>query len=268
MSVRLVFHGELVELLNKNGTPGSIRELLRTAPVKDLVESQGIPHTEVGSIVTSSGEERDFRYTPDFGETLHIHPHEPPVDVTKGTVLFPRPFEKIRFIVDVNVGRLAKLLRIGGFDTLYNPKWGDGEIAEKAHTEERVLLTRDRELLKRNAVLRGRLIRSFDPWGQFGEVITFFGLGEKIDLFSRCPRCNKLLEPVKKEDVIDRLEPLTRLMYDSFTICPRCGQIYWQGSHHSRIREKMAESLARAIRTKPVPFVPKDRPGSGCRHPG
>lgn len=245
MPVRLVFHGELIELLNKNGTPGSVRELIRTAPVKDLVESQGVPHTEVGSILTASGAKRGFWYTPEFGESLHIHPHEPPVDVSKSTVLVPRPFGKILFIVDVNVGRLAKLLRIGGFDTLYNPHWEDREIAEKARDQERVLLTRDRELLKRNAVIRGRLVRSPAPWDQFGEVISFYGLEGTIELFSRCPRCNKLLEPVEKEDIIDRLEPLTRIMYDSFTMCPCCGQIYWRGSHHSRIREKMAASLAR-----------------------
>ncbi|MFP4482143.1 MAG: Mut7-C RNAse domain-containing protein [Thermovirgaceae bacterium] len=246
MPVWLVFHGDLVDLLNKNTDPGSVRELFRTAPVKDLVESQGIPHTEAGSIVTAEGGEKAFDYTPGSGETLHVYPHKPPVDVTKGSLLFPHPFGEIRFIVDVNVGRLAKLLRIAGFDTLYNQKWEDSEIAEKAREEERILLTRDRELLKRNAVIRGRLIRSPDPWDQFGEVVTFFGLREKIDLFSRCPKCNGPLKTVDKEEIIDQLEPLTRLMYDTFTRCPGCGQIYWCGSHHSRIREKMAASLSRA----------------------
>ncbi len=246
MPVRLVFHGELVDLLNKNGTPGSVRKLLRTAPIKDLVESQGIPHTEVGSIVTASGKKTGFGYKPAFGEALHIHPHEPPVDVTKETPLFPQPFKEARFLVDVNVGRLAKLLRIGGFDTLYNPKWEDSMLADKACAEKRILLTRDRELLKRNAVIWGHLVRSSAPWDQFGEVVVFFGLQAKIDLFTRCPKCNDLLEPVEKEQVLDRLEPLTRLMYDTFTRCPRCGQVYWQGSHHSRIREKIAASLARS----------------------
>lgn len=246
MPVWLEFHGTLAGLLNRNDNPGGTRKLRRTAPVKDLVESQGVPHTEVGSIVTVSGEKKGFNYTPAFGETLHIHPHEPPVDVTKETTLFPHPFNEARFIVDVNVGRLAKLLRIGGFDTLYDPKWGDSTLADKACAEERILLTRDRELLKRNAVIWGHLVRSSDPWDQFGEVVVFFGLQAKIDLFTRCPKCNDLLEPVEKEHILDRIEPLTRLMYDTFTRCPRCGQIYWRGSHHSRIREKMAASLARA----------------------
>lgn len=246
MAIRLVFHGGLSALLNNRGVyPETTRELFRSAPVKDLVESQGVPHTEVGRI-ESEGSERSFAHFPAWGETLDILPPRPPVDVTLFTVLFPEPFEEVSFVADANVGRLGGLLRLAGFDCLLDPRWEDAEIARVAGDNKRILLTRDKELLKRNRVLRGRLIRSGRPWDQLAEVIHFFGLGDKINLFSRCPKCNITLERTDKSAIIDQLEPLTRMMYDRFTRCPGCGQIYWSGSHHGRIREKLASSLLQA----------------------
>ncbi|HOP52276.1 MAG: Mut7-C RNAse domain-containing protein [Thermovirgaceae bacterium] len=243
MSVRLQIHGDLKDLLNGIADPGvNCRDLDRSAPVKDLIESQGVPHTEVGLIV-SRGAERSFLYTPAGGEIVDVFPHTPPVDVSLPSVLFPVPFGEASFVVDVNVARLAGLLRLTGFDCLYDPRLDDAMIAEVAGGERRILLTRDRELLKRNRVLRGRLIRSDRPWEQLAEVIRFFGLRDRIDLFCRCPRCNVPLVNIDKGDVLDQLEPLTRMMYDRFTRCPGCGQVYWSGSHHSRIREKLAAAL-------------------------
>lgn len=243
MSVRLQFHGELKDLLNGTADLGeNCRDLDRLAPVKDLIESQGVPHTEVGLIV-SGGTERSFVYTPARGEIVDVFPHTLPVDLSLPSVLFPEPFEEATFVVDVNVARLSGLLRLTGFDCLYDPRLDDATIAEFAGRDRRILLTRDRELLKRNRVLRGRLIRSNRPWEQLAEVIRFFGLRDRIDLFSRCPRCNVPLVNIDKGDVLDQLKPLTRMMYDRFTRCPGCGQVYWSGSHHSRIREKLAAAL-------------------------
>jgi hypothetical protein len=246
MAIRLVFHGGLTGLLNdRDGCSETTRELFRSAPVKDLIESQGIPHTEVGRI-ESHGAERSFAHLPTWGETLDILPPRPPVDVTLSTVLFPEPFDEVSFVADANVARLGGLLRLTGFDCLLDPRWDDAEIAEVAGDNKRILLTRDKELLKRNRVLRGRLIRSGLPWDQLAEVIHFFGLRDRIDLFSRCPKCNVTLERTDKSAVIDQLEPLTRMMYDHFTLCPGCGQVYWSGSHHDRIREKLASAFLQA----------------------
>ena len=243
MNVRLIFHGDLADMLNGlHRFPEPCRDLSRLAPVKDLVESRGVPHTEVGSIV-SGNRNRSFQYIPHWGETLDIHPHKPPVDVCRPSLLFPEPFDRSAFVVDVNVARLASLLRLTGFDTLYDPHWGDAQIADVAGKDRRILLTRDKELLKRNRVLWGHLIRSQHPWEQLAEVIHFFGLKDRIELFTRCPKCNVPLVRTDKGDVIERLEPLTRLMYERFTRCPGCGQVYWSGSHHSRIREKLAAAL-------------------------
>lgn len=273
MSIRLVFHGDLANLLNNRGlSPEATRVLFRAAPVKDLIESQGVPHTEVGRI-TSEGLERPFSHLPAWGEILEVHPHRPPVDVSLPSVLFPEPFEAVTFIADANVARLGGLLRLAGFDCLLDPRWDDAGIAETAGAKKRILLTRDKQLLKRNRVIRGRLIRAERPWGQLAEVIHFFGLSDRIDFFSRCPKCNVSLEGTEKDAVIDQLEPLTRMMYDRFTRCPGCGQVYWSGSHHGRIREKLAAALEQASKDDnalgargdltPDPSTPLP----GCRRP-
>ena len=226
MPIRIVFHGELTGLLNNRGlSPEATRDLFRAAPVKDLIESQGVPHTEVGRI-TSEGLERPFSHVPAWGETVEVHPHRPPVDVSLSSVLFPEPFEEVGFVADSNVARLGGLLRLAGFNCLLDPRWDDARIAETAGANKRTLLTRDKELLKRNRVIRARLIRAERPWDQMAEVIQYFGLSDKIDLFSRCHKCKVLLDGTEMSAVIDQQEPLTRTMYDHFTPCRGFGQVY------------------------------------------
>jgi len=241
MSLTLVFHEDLLYFLRKppkNTKQRLARVFERTASVKDLIESQGVPHTEVGRIELE-GKEKSFGYIPNHGETMHVYPLTPPVDVTKPSLLRPNPATEVSFVVDVNVGRLAKLLRLLGFDTLYDPSWQDKELANLASKYNKILLTKDRELLMRKSINWGKLIRSISPWDQLAEVIFFYGLSEQIKLFTRCTNCNQVLEPVPKEEVLDQLEPLTRLMYNQFTRCPGCGKVFWRGSHHKRIEEKL-----------------------------
>jgi len=241
MSVTLVFHRDLSYLLknhNESNKQSTVRTLDRIASVKDLIESQGVPHTEVGSII-SNGTDKSFDYIPVNGEVIHVYPLTPPVDVEKPTFLRQNPVNEISFIVDVNVGRLAKLLRLLGFDTLYNPDWSDKELAGIAIRHNKILLTKDRELLMRKTVTWGKLIRSISPWEQLFEVILFYGLKDQIKLFSRCTSCNSLLVPVTKEKIVDQIEPLTRIMYNEFTQCPKCGKVFWRGSHHQHILEKL-----------------------------
>lgn len=104
-----------------------------------------------------------------------------------------------------------------------------------ANREDRILLTRDRGLLKRNLVRRGYCVRAHHPREQVFEIINRFNLKRLVNPFQRCPRCNGLLESVRKQDILDRLEPLTRLYYDEFDRCTQCGQIYWKGSHYERM---------------------------------
>ncbi len=96
----------------------------------------------------------------------------------------------------------------------------------------------------RKAVTYGYCLRSLDPLKQLPEVVERFDLAKRIVPFHRCPRCNHPLEPVAKEVVFERLEPLTKLYFDEFQICPACKQIYWKGSHYERMQD-LIEQLTR-----------------------
>ena len=146
-------------------------------------------------------------------------------------------------MVDANLGKLALYLRILGFDTLYSNSYRDTEIAEVSRDQRRILLTRDRRLLQRSAVTHGYWVRSTDPVTQMREVASRFDLAGMIEPFHRCLRCNSLLVPVDKREILHRLEPKTKKYYDEFRICPECDRIYWKGTHFEHMREVLLKHL-------------------------
>jgi uncharacterized protein with PIN domain len=190
--------------------------------IKHLAESLGVPHPEIGQVQVS-GQERSLDAITEDHDRVEIHP------IPNGLHLEPR------FILDGHLGRLAAYLRMLGFDCLYQNNYSDEELAELAQKEGRILLSRDRRLLMRKVISFGYCLRSLDPPEQLSEVIERFDLTKRIAPFHRCLRCNHPLEPVAKEAVLDRLEPLTKLYFDEFQICPACQQIYWKGSHYERM---------------------------------
>ena len=171
---------------------------------------------------------------------MEFHPPRPPLDPTRESLL-RRPLARLAFLADVNVGRLASLLRLLGQDcALAARDADDAEVAGQAALEGRVLLTRDRRLLRRRIVEHGRLIRANEPREQLLEVVGLYGLGPPFALFCRCLRCNEPLAPVAKAEVLPLLEPRTRLYYEDFYRCGGCGRVYWRGSHHEGMRRMLA----------------------------
>lgn len=215
----------------------------RRTTIKDVLESTGIPHTEAGSIL-HNGRQLDFGFHPLPGQHFRIKAIEPPLDVFSPSILRPDPLTEIKFIVDVNTGRLAGLLRMAGFDTAYDPDLKDPGIAEKACMEKRILLTRDTGLLKRKNLNFARFIRSIHPGEQLREVIHFFNLASFVSPLTRCSVCNGILKDVEKSEIIHRLEPRTKEYYEDFRICLSCERIYWEGSHTSRIMDLIKKSTA------------------------
>lgn len=213
----------------------------RAASLKDAIEALGVPHTEVGRI-TVNGHDVDFGYQLAPGLNIHVYPIPSPVDVTRPQPLRPVPLPRVAFVVDANVGKLSPLLRMLGLDTAYGKDWTDAEIARTAHDESRIVLTRDRALLKRSAITHARLVRTQTPRHQLLEVITHFGLTGPFGMFSRCLRCNDVLSPVPKAEILHRLEPLTKRHFHSFSRCPACDRIYWQGSHHAAMLDWLREA--------------------------
>lgn len=235
---RLFFAGELTDLLTCAHVAGSLRYPVdRSASIKDVIEAIGIPHTEVYAI-RSGGRTQDFSLQLSPGMTAAFLPAnlttEYPVDVTAPSLLRP-PLSRLAFVVDENVAGLVPLLRALGIDAAYDRTWDDQYIARLAEEEQRVVLTRDRALLKRSRVHHGRLIRTQNVDGQLLEVLNHFVIRDAASPFTRCLRCNVLTSPVNKADILDRLEPKTRIHYHSFRQCPACDRLFWRGSHHEKL---------------------------------
>lgn len=237
------FHGDLPQLLRQRwrGQHPIVLPVTRSASIKDVMESFGLPHTEVDCI-TCNGRIVDFCQRVEANQRFDIHPTPCPWDTSTPTLLRPNPLPALRFIVDVNVGRLARYLRMAGFDTRYDPSWDERRIVREIQKNRRLLLTRNLDLLKRNQVEFGHYIRAITPVEQLREIIELFGSTAVPHPLSRCLECNTLLQPVRKEDILHRLEPLTIQYFSLFSLCPHCDKIYWPGTHV----DKMLDSLNRA----------------------
>jgi len=231
------FYAELNDLLPQSRRDVDVPVPLNNGDqsVKHLIESLGVPHTEVGQ-VRVNGALVGFGYLVQEGDRVEVYP------ISSGAPS-AQVVEIPRFILDNHLGRLAVYLRMLGFDTLYRNDFQDDELAQVCNREGRVLLTRDKRLLMRNLVTQGYWLRSKIPRRQLEEVVGRFGLAGMIQPFQRCVRCNEPLVPVRKEDILHRLEPLTRQYYDDFRLCPSCDQIYWKGSHYERMRQIIEQVL-------------------------
>jgi len=198
---------------------------------KHLIESMGIPHTEIGGI-KADGEPIGPDHLVLDGERIEVRAVPPEGELVS----------EPRFVLDCHLGRLASDLRMLGLDSLYRNDFDDRELVRITVEEGRILLTRDRRLLMHKNITRGHLVYSLEPEEQFEEVIRLYGLKRWIRPFQRCIRCNHPLEAVSKEDVLERLQPLTRMYFDEFRICPGCRQVYWKGSHYDRM-QKLIEGI-------------------------
>lgn len=240
--VELRFYEELNDFLTPAQRKVTISHTFnRRASVKDMIESFGVPHTEV-DIILVNGESVDFSYIVKDGDRISVYPVFESLDITPLLRLRPKPLRSPRFVLDSNLGRLARYLRMLGFDCLYQNDYTDKAVANISSQEHRILLTRDRILLQRKIITHGYFVRAVIPRTQVREVLFRFDLFGLIKPFSRCSRCNGELQVVDKETIQDRLEPKTRKYYHHFLLCPSCGQIYWEGSHHEHSR-RLIETL-------------------------
>ena len=219
----------------------------RKASVKDMIESLGVPHTEIGLIV-ADGRPVTFSHIVRDGDRISVYPEFVDIELPASLRLQPPLPRDIRFVVDANLGRLARYLRLIGFDTLYRNDYDDAEVATISAAENRILLTRDRTLLRRGIIRHGYFVRADKPLEQLREVVMRFDLADRIRPFARCIRCNGTLERVEKEKIVERLEPKTKRYYSDFLICRDCGQIYWRGSHYRRAMAMVETILGRCAR--------------------
>lgn len=202
--------------------------------VKDMVESFGVPHTEIDLIV-ANGRPVDFAYRVQNGDRIAIYPTFESFDIASEQRLRGVPLRNPKFVLDVHLGKLAAYLRMLGFDAEYGRSHSDARLAQISAAEHRILLTRDRDLLKRGCVTHGYWVRESDSRRQLAEVTERLQLGRAMRPFTRCMACNGVLKPVTKQEAEDLVPRRAFERYNDFERCERCGRVYWKGSHYDRM---------------------------------
>ena len=212
------------------------RRLRERTSIKDVIESCGVPHPEVDAILVN-GQAVDFDHTLVSDAEVRVFPVASPD--TPGTQKHLQETKIKSFIADGHLGKLTRNLRLLGFDVAYSARADDRELLDIMARENRALLTRDRRLLMHSIVQHGYCPRSQNADQQTVEILRRFNLIELIAPFARCLRCNAALQDAAKAEVIENLEPLTKIYYERFRRCPGCSQVYWAGSHFQKLEKRI-----------------------------
>ncbi len=239
--VSLRFYAELNDHLSREQRYKSLERVFYVpGSVKDLIESCGVPHTEV-ELIVANGESVPFTYVVRHGDRVAVYPMFESFDVTPELKLGREALRQPKFVLDVHLGRLAAYLRMLGFDAVYGNRCEDAELVRISSQKRRILLTRDRGLLMHGAVTRGYLVRQIGSRRQLAEVVERFDLARSIRPFTYCMACNGKLTPVPKEQVRSVLPLQIAESCDDFQQCRQCGKVYWKGSHHRRMQQWIDE---------------------------
>jgi len=209
--------------------------------VKDLIESFGVPHVEIDLILVN-GESVGFDYIVEDNDLISVYPVFERFNIGGVSQLRQSPLRETRFLLDVHLGKLAKYLRLLGFDAMYNNKMDDPELAMISNKTQRILLTRDRGLLKRKLVERGMFIRNNDPYKQLLEVIDKLDLWDRIQPFRRCMVCNKEIKAIEINtpefhEIEGLIPPNVKEWCKEYNYCSNCQKVYWKGCHWDRLNE-------------------------------
>jgi len=208
--------------------------------VKDMIESIGVPHIEIDLILVN-GISVDFNYIVKDEDKISVYPVFESFDISEVTHLRSKPLREPKFIADVHLGNSARYLRMLGIDVHYQNKIEKEKIISISLNEKRAILTKDKNLLKRNEITHGYWIRNSNPVEQVKEVIERFHLQKEIKEFSRCLDCNSILEKIEKEKVEEKIPPKVKYFQNEFFICSRCKKIYWKGNHFERMKKLISQ---------------------------
>jgi len=207
----------------------------RGRSVKDAIEAAGVPHTEVDLILVN-GESVGFGHVLRGGERVAVYPEFERLDISPLTHLRPAPLRNPRFVLDTHLGKLARHLRLAGFDCLWQNDFGDEEIVALSLAQKRIILTRDKGILKRGIVERGHFVRQTQADAQLREVMRVFQLESASRPFTRCRVCNETLNEISKSAAAGRVPERVWAALENFNECPQCGRVYWRGTHYERLR--------------------------------
>lgn len=214
----------------------------RAATTKHMIEALGVPHTEV-ELILVNGESVGFDRKLADGDRVAVYPRFEAMDITPLLRVREKPLREARFVADAHLGGLAHMLRMLGFDTLYDNHFDDDELVAIAEREGRILLSRDRELLKRRSITHACYPHALKPEQQLREIVERLDLARSAKPLSLCLHCNAPLRPVDKASVLDRLPPRVRENYERFSTCDQCGRVYWEGSHWRNMQRVLDDVL-------------------------
>ena len=217
----------------------------RAATVKHMIEALGVPHTEV-ELVLVNGESSTFDRLLRDGDRVSVYPRFETFDITPLLRVREHPLRETRFIADAHLGGLAHLLRLTGFDTLYDNHYADDEIEAISAREHRIVLTRDRELLKRRTITHGCFVHALKPALQVAEIFDRLDLARSARPFTLCLECNAPLRTIAKAEIEHRLPEGVRERHQRFSTCDLCRRIFWEGSHWQRMRALVERLLPKA----------------------
>ena len=236
---QLRFYEELNDFLDPGKKKKTFLYRFSEKPtIKHVIENLGVPHTEV-ELILANGVSVGFDYHLKNGDQISAYPVFETLDVSPIIRLREKPLRNIKFILDVHLGKLSKILRMLGFDTLYENDYENTTIINISKTEKRVILTRGRSILKNKSVTHAYCLRSEQPSKQAIEVLQRFELFRQINPFHRCIICNGIIESTDKESALTVIPPKTAKYYHEFYKCSDCGKIYWKGSHYSNMKKRI-----------------------------
>lgn len=252
VTVEFRFYAELNRFLAPTHRHCShARQCARDASVKHMIEALGVPHTEVDLILVD-GASVDFSHPLRDGEHVSVFPVFTALGPLPQAALRPPLHLPVRFAADAHLGRLARYLRMLGFDVLYRNDFHDTDLVRLAVDEGRVILTRDRDLLIRKDIQHGCYLHAVEPEKQLPDVVRRFRLSDAIRPFSRCLNCNGLLRSITRQEAMHRVPQLSWRAHEHFWECGDCRQVYWEGSHVARMRDKLASLLDVSARAADV----------------
>ncbi len=237
------FYAELNDFLPEHHKQVAFSYCFKTpVTVRETIESFGIPLSEV-DLILINGQPADLKTQLSQDDYISIYPVFESMDIGPVTRVRKKALRNTLFILDAHLGKLAKYLRMLGFDTLYRNDYVDDEIIAIARKEDRIILTRDKLLLKSEAISHGYYVRAVDKHQQLTEVVQKFDLISQFKSFTRCMTCNATLIPKTKSEIKDNIDDETAYVFNEFYYCPFCDKVFWKGSHFERM-EAYIKSLA------------------------
>jgi len=234
-SITIRFYEELNDFLHYSRRKKAFNFILTgKRTIKDIIESLGVPHTEV-DLILANQKPVQFGYHAEKDDYISVYPVFEAIDISSINLLRPKPLRETKFILDVHLGTLAKYLRLLGFDTLYRNNFEDAEIIDLSVSEQRIILTRDLLILKNGKVTHGYFVRETNPMKQLMEIVRRFDLKDQFKPFTLCLGCNGRILKVDKISIEKKLKPNTRKAFQEFYQCRSCLKVYWKGSHYEKM---------------------------------